>query len=143
MTTTNQRHADVLQDRFGLGVAAWLSAGTEELPHDVSERLRIARMQALSRRKQSRPLASASVVSSAGTATLGDENHYWWGWLASAVPLLLLVIGLVAIDGIQQDNFAREVATVDAALLVDDLPPAAYADPGFVQFVKNARDGLQ
>ena len=25
------------------------------------------------------------------------------------------------------------------ALLTDDLPPAAYADPGFVQFLKSAR----
>jgi hypothetical protein len=29
-----------------------------------------------------------------------------------------------------------EVAEVDAALLADDLPPAAYSDPGFVQFLK-------
>ena len=27
---------------------------------------------------------------------------------------------------------------VDAALLTDDLPPSAYADPGFVQFLKTS-----
>jgi hypothetical protein len=26
---------------------------------------------------------------------------------------------------------------VDAALLTDDLPPSAYADPGFAQFLKS------
>jgi len=31
---------------------------------------------------------------------------------------------------------ARAAAAVDAALLADDLPPAAYADPGFVAFLK-------
>ena len=30
------------------------------------------------------------------------------------------------------------MAEVDAALLTDDLPPAAYADPGFVQFLKTS-----
>ena len=30
-----------------------------------------------------------------------------------------------------------EVAEVDAAILTDDLPPAAYADPGFTQFLKS------
>ncbi len=30
----------------------------------------------------------------------------------------------------------NEVAEVDAALLTDDLPPSAYADPGFLQYLK-------
>jgi hypothetical protein len=32
------------------------------------------------------------------------------------------------------------VAEFDQALLTDDLPPAAYADPGFVQFLKSSRE---
>jgi hypothetical protein len=35
------------------------------------------------------------------------------------------------------DDRANELAEVDSALLIDDLPPAAYADPGFLQFLKN------
>ena len=27
-------------------------------------------------------------------------------------------------------------AELDAALLTDDLPPAAYSDPGFLQYLK-------
>ena len=30
-----------------------------------------------------------------------------------------------------------EVAEVDAAILTDDLPPSAYTDPGFAQFLKS------
>ena len=33
---------------------------------------------------------------------------------------------------------ASEIAEVDAALLTGDLPPSAYADPGFVQFLKSS-----
>ena len=80
-----------------------------------------------------------------GAAVLGfgDEGLSWWGRIASALPLLVLAIGLVTINAIQNDNVAREVAAIDAALLVDDLPPAAYLDPGFAQFIKIARDQAQ
>jgi hypothetical protein len=41
------------------------------------------------------------------------------------------------IHSAQTDRRASELAEVDAALLTDDLPPSAYADPGFVQFLKS------
>ena len=47
-------------------------------------------------------------------------------------------MGLVAIHVIQNDYRAQEVAEVDTALLTDALPPAAYTDPGFLQFLKSA-----
>ena len=46
----------------------------------------------------------------------------------------------LSINVIQNDNRAEEVAEVDAALLTDDLPPAAYADPGFMQFLNGTGD---
>ena len=145
MTNSNQYQAEILRDRYGLRVAARLSAGAAELPHDISERLRVARTQAVSKRKVNK-LASATLVQmSGGSAILGggDEGLTWWGRIASALPLLALVIGLVAINAIQNDNIAKELAVVDAALLMDDLPPAAYADPGFVQFIKVGRSEAQ
>jgi hypothetical protein len=42
----------------------------------------------------------------------------------------------VLIYNFQSDRRATELAEVDAALLTDELPPAAYADPGFLQFLK-------
>ncbi|MBC7727039.1 MAG: DUF3619 family protein, partial [Microbacteriaceae bacterium] len=38
---------------------------------------------------------------------------------------------------VQNDHRASEVAEVDAAILTDDLPPSAYADPGFAQFLRS------
>lgn len=138
MKNSHQFQAEVLQDRYGLKIAARLSEGADKLPHDISERLRVARTQALARRKMQRTAVTASMLGSGGTATLGsgDEGLTWWGRIASALPLMALAIGLVTISAIQDDNTARELAAVDAALLVDDLPPAAYADPGFAQFIK-------
>lgn len=138
MTNSHQHHAEILQDRYGLKVAARLSAGAAELPHDISERLRVARAQAVAKRKVHKLMGATSVLASGGAATLGfgDEGLGWWGRIASALPLLALAFGLVVINAIQNDNFANELAVVDVALLIDDLPPAAYADPGFVQFIK-------
>lgn len=141
MTNSHRHQAEILQDRYGLRVAARLSAGSAELPHDISERLRIARRQALAKRKVHSLVNATSVLSSGGSAVLGsgDEGLSWWGRIAAALALLAMAFGLVAINAIQNENSAREVAAIDAALLVDDLPPAAYADPGFAQFIKIGR----
>jgi len=48
-------------------------------------------------------------------------------------------VGLLTINSLQKDNFVLELAEVDSALLTDDLPPDAFSDPGFVQFLKATR----
>ena len=119
--------------RFGRLVAARLSAGSEDISHNVGERLRVARMQAVARRRQPAEVRSA-VVASNGVATLGAV---WWSRLGAIVPLVALVAGLITVSVMQEENRTSELAEVDSALLTDDLPPAAYTDPGFAQFLKN------
>lgn len=127
------------QDQFGRRIAARLDAATLELPHEVTERLRAARVQALSKRKVVALGEARAVQVSGGQATLGgDERPGWWHRLATALPLVVLLAGLVTIHVVQNDTRTQELAEVDAALLTDDLPPAAYADPGFVQFLKSS-----
>lgn len=140
MNTTHQQAATRSQDGFGRQVAARLTHGAGELPYDITERLRAARAQAMARRKHvSAQTAPAVLASGGGTATLGfgDEGVSWWNRIASALPILVLAAGLVAIHVVQNERRASEVAEVDAAILTDDLPPAAYADPGFTQFLKS------
>lgn len=140
MTNSYQQQAEILQNRFGLKAASFLSAGASELPHDLSERLRAARHQAVSKRKIARPDSRVQVVNSGGTATLGwGAGIGWWARVGSVMPLVVLVVGLLTINSIQSDNRTQEIAEVDAALLTDELPPAAFADPGFVQFLKADR----
>lgn len=134
----NQLQAEIQHDRYGMLVVARLSDATSALPYDISERLRAARVQALAKRKMPARIAS-SVVSNGASATLvmgGDEAPGFWGRMASVLPLVALVAGLVAINVIQNEDRANELAEVDTALLTDALPPAAYADPGFVQFLR-------
>jgi len=126
------------QDRFGRRIAARLELGSQGLPHDTSERLRAARTRAVSQRKREVLVAQLQprLVAAAIDIHFGDGRGLW-SRLASALPVLLLAAGLVCIQTLEADRRASEVAEVDAALLIDDLPPAAYADAGFVQFLKS------
>jgi hypothetical protein len=141
MTNKREPQLEQQQDRFGRRVAAVLTAGTDELPYGITERLRAARVQAVSRQKQVKARGSSPVFASGGSAVFGFRPHEGglWSRLASVLPLAALAAGLVLINVIQDERRASEVAEVDAALLTDDLPPAAYADPGFVQFLKSNR----
>jgi hypothetical protein len=134
MTTTDPLRARQA-DQFGRRVAMRLDAATREMPYEVNERLRAARVRALQVRRQHE--VAPVIVGRGGAATLGLGQRSWFNRLASVLPLVLLAAGLVLIHIAQSDRRATELAEVDAALLTDDLPPAAYADPGFVQYLKS------
>ena len=104
------------------------------LAHDVTERLRAARVRAVAARR----LDLLVQVQSNGTLALtgGRDGLRPWGWLASMLPLVALVVGLVVIKQLQDEHRASELAAIDTALLTDDLPPSAYSDPGFMRFLK-------
>jgi len=141
MTISRQYQTEILQDRFALKIAARLSDGCDEMPHDISERLRFARAQAVAKRKIATDHSVALPLGGGAAATLGtlEEHVSWWNRIGAVLPLLALVLGLVAIHSIQNNRVAQEIAQLDAALLTDDLPLAAYADPGFSQFLKASR----
>lgn len=137
--------AVALEARFGLRVAARLSRQADGLPHDISERLRFARERALASARPRLAMAkpAASGVSGAGTATLtmsGGSGDSWWWRLTSLAPLAVLVVGLVWVHDSQRSEEIIAVADVDAALLADAVPPSAYADPGFAEFLKGSRE---
>jgi len=144
-TYSHPSHLDGLEARFGVRVASMLGERANSTAPDITERLRFAREQALTRAKAVRrqeqlATAPAAVIVGRGrSATLAE--HLGWGFkFASAVPLALLVFGLVAIDRAHDRAQIAAVAEVDAALLSDALPPAAYTDPGFAEYLKTSRE---
>ena len=60
-----------------------------------------------------------------------------WDTVSWVAPLVVLVFGLIGIAQWQNDSRITDIAEVDAALLTDDVPPDAYADSGFMAFLKN------
>lgn len=159
--------AEALEARFALRLSARLDDGAQALPHDITERLRVGRMQAVSAARataavrasqtppQWAPATSGMALAGAGGSSHSawaqqpghqrdphhgrrlDEAPTGWGWrLASALPILALALGLWGISQWYQNLQVQAAADVDMALLSDELPPAAYTDPGFEEFLR-------
>jgi Protein of unknown function (DUF3619) len=131
----------ITQEQFAKNLIARLNADHDSVTPDIAERLRFARERALSQQKVI-PLSTAwSLTPQSGhSAVLGGGRFDLFGKWGAVLPLIALVVGLIAINQLQNDYRAKEVADIDAALLTDDLPPAAYADSGFGQFLKSQTD---
>lgn len=135
-------HLDVqlIESRLAARFAASLTATFEGLPHDVSERLRFARHQALAKAQMARRLTPSGTtvvgVAPTGAAVLGRWVP-WWQRAASVLPLVMLLAGLLVIDHWAVREQVVAAADFDAQLLADDLPPAAYSDPGFAEFIRS------
>lgn len=139
MTNRYDQRADMIQRRLALRMAARLNDSLDDVPHDIGERLRAARVRAV--------LSAVTLRS----PTHSESNSPWgrrllqifpallrpnWGRIAVAAPICSLLIGLFAIDALQSRWVADELAEIDSAILMDDLPTAAYTDPGFAQFLR-------
>jgi hypothetical protein len=146
MTHTNTNF--ITQDQFAKALIARLDTGTTDVSHDISERLRFARQRALDAhlalqtqtapawQAQSQASGSFALGGAGGHNAQGGFNFDSFGKWSSLLPLLALLTGLFAINHFQAEMRAKDVAAIDSALLTDDLPPAAYADQGFGQFLK-------
>ncbi len=137
-TTSSSQHDAA--EKLARHIAIRLNDDATHLPHDISERLRVARLQAVNRHKEILVTAPSSWhehnFGGALISKLGAWGHGWGSRLGAASLLLALASGLLVIDTLQDEQKVREMADIDSALLTDDLPPAAYLDVGFAQFLK-------
>ena len=136
MKYPNEQLTEIQADQFGRASAALLNEGAQVLPKNIKEHLYAARMKAISVKKAEKAFVQKSVLAGiTGNWSFGSNSR--WdsvGWMA---PLVVLVFGLIAIAQWQDDSRINDIAEVDAALLSDDVPPDAYADSGFMAFLKN------
>ena len=127
--------AETLQSRYALRIAARLHERAEAVEPDIGERLRIAREQALQRARAARTASGPVSVGMAGSVALLGGGR-WWMRVAAVLPALALIAGLLMIQQLQANDQIATAAEIDAALLTDDLPPNAYSDAGFAEFLK-------
>jgi hypothetical protein len=130
------------QDQLGMRMAAILEQGNQNLPYDITERLRAARARAVAASRVSRTeQVAASDIQIQGNGSLRmpfeSKTHEIYKLLVSFIPLICLAAGLMLLYEFHNDQAALEAAEIDSALLVDDLPPHAYADPAFIDFLKS------
>ncbi len=133
--------SDALEARIAHRLVARLGEHAEQLSPDLSERLRFARERALVRAREARAAAApSSLPLAAGRGLVLGGLAAWWVRLGSALPILALAGGLVLIQHWHTQSQIAAAAEIDADLLADDLPPAAYTDAGFVEFLKTPRE---
>lgn len=136
-----RRDLSGLEGRLGLRLTAALSEHSSRSEADIAERLRFARERALQIAQQTRhesrakPLPKTLRGLPVGLLQLAS-GRLWLDRCYAAVPAVMLCCGLYMVD--QWHDTDRAVATVevDAALLSDALPPEAYEDPGFSEFLR-------
>ena len=133
-----QAAVDALQSRYALRIASRLTDRSEALAPDLTERLRFAREKALECARAARTVEAALPVGLAhgGAALLGAGGTTRWLKFAAVLPAFALAAGLFLIQRLQDNAQISTAAEVDAALLADDLPPRAYGDAGFAEFLK-------
>ena len=136
-------------DRIGSAVRECLDGSTAQLPNRITDRLYLARLNALAVRKPAfvpyveRVLRPQLAFNQGGKHSDSASNWNLLSWMA---PFIVLALGLFAIAEWQQDARINDIAAVDIALLSDDVPPDAYMDSGFLAFLKlssNAKQELE
>lgn len=117
---------------FAYKVRRAMTESSENLPEATLDRLAAARQLALSRQKQADPsgvLAFGGIL--AGNSGQSISQKGWVKKMWIALPLFALMIGLYGIYEYEQEQQINDLAEIDAAVLVDELPPDAYLDGGF------------
>jgi hypothetical protein len=123
---------ELLERRLSAQLAAALHGPAGQLPAGVDDRLRFAREQAVLVARRTRQEA---LVGGGGAGVLGRLGP-WWPRLGALLPVAVLASGALLLTMSLERDRVEVASKIDAALLTDDLPPSAYADPGFVAFLK-------
>jgi hypothetical protein len=117
------------EDTFGRRVRQRLNAGAANISADMSGRLMRARQSALANHS-----AKSGFLTAVGAIALGDSLHRF----RLIVAALVLCIGGIGSYYWNLSQEAIAAAEIDSALLADDVPPNAYIDPGFRQWLSRA-----
>lgn len=124
------------EERYASRVRQALNHGLDDIPLAAARRLEAARHLALSRQKQTAP---ELVLAEAGSR-LGRQLLHSGIEIAKIKPFLAIVALLTGMwlsfywHSVQ---YVSEIEAVDVALLADDLPPEAFLDQEFIEWLKD------
>ena len=117
---------------FAYKIRRAMNESTETIPQTALDRLAQARQIAISRKKEATPsavFAFSEVLAGNGGSSITQSN--WFKKISLTIPLLILIGGLYGIYNYEKEQQINDLAEIDAAVLVDELPPDAYLDEGF------------
>jgi hypothetical protein len=124
---------------FAYKVRHALNDRLDQLPEHVVERLSSARKVAIASKRKDSPLR-VLVRQNAFAGHIGnffsDPSTYWLSRMSAALALAVLLLGGGEVVRMQEQHRLQEMASMDAAVLADELPPKAYLDPGFKSYLQ-------
>lgn len=129
---------NVREVNFAYKVRHALNEHLDVLPASTAERLAVARKAALARKKKEAPVRvlAARMVLAGRAGNIVNQPLSWLGRVGLAIPVLVLVAGLMGIIQYEQQQHINETADIDVAMLTDDLPLTAYVDHGFNAYLE-------
>jgi hypothetical protein len=132
------------ENEFGYRVRQALNEAAERLDYTTTYRLEKARSAALARQRA--PGASAAwlpVPQTAGVPSFDTGSGAGWlRGLGLVTPLVALIVGFIGIYQWQEERRISELADLDFAVLLDEVPIDAYADKGFSVLLQGETDEL-
>ena len=120
------------EERYAYRVRQALNHGLKDIPPAASRRLEAARHLALSKQKQAEPQLVL-----AGTGTRGFKSGSHTPYLKQILSVVALLLGMWLSFYWHSVQYVTELEEVDSALLADDLPPEAFMDNDFFQWLKD------
>ncbi|MGB9990704.1 DUF3619 family protein [Pseudoduganella rhizocola] len=123
---------------FAYRVRHALNEKLDDLPASTTDRLAAARKAAMARKKAHVEVRVARTeLATAGARAGGFGNAFgWMNRFSVALPLMLVLCGMVGVYHYEQQQSIAELAELDAALLSDELPLSAYLDHGFNAYIE-------
>ena len=124
------------EERYASRVRQVLNHSLQEIPPAASRRLAAARHMALSRQKQAEPeLVLATAGNWASNQLLRSGMNF--ARLKPFLAIIALLLGMWLAFYWHSIQYVSEIKAVDMALLADDIPPEAFLDNEFIEWLKD------
>lgn len=111
-----------------------LNQGTANLNEKTVGGLREIRHKALLRQAQPVAVLSFAGIGHGIAHFVTDSLHNHYRGILAVLALLVGAMGAQLWQNVQQ---ATELAEIDSALLSDEVPPDAYTDQGFIEWLEH------
>lgn len=122
------------EERFAYRIRQALNRTVQDISPATDRRLEAARHLALSRQKQAMP--ALALAGGHGSIHFGSAAPY----LKQILAVLALLLGMYISFYWQSHQYISELEEVDSALLADDLPPEAFLDQGFSEWLNDSSE---